>query len=128
AIGGPKLAPKVSPKKTWSGAIGGLFGAALAFSVALLVLGHPVSATALSLALGLSAVSQVGDLVESWIKRRFGVKDSGAIIPGHGGLFDRIDGLVLAAVAAWIAGGLAGGDMLVAGSASEALLRAFVLP
>jgi len=127
-IGGPKLAPAISPNKTWSGAIGGLAGAAAALDVALLVLGYPLSAGAILLAVLFSIVSQVGDLVESWVKRRFGVKDSGAIIPGHGGLFDRIDGLILAAIAAWLAGWLAGGQLLTPGSASQALLNAFVLP
>lgn len=97
-FGGPKLMPKVSPKKTWSGAIGG--------AVAAVVLGGlfgwyfpvlPMMAV-LGLALVLSVFSQAGDLFESWIKRRFAVKDSSNLIPGHGGFLDRMDGLIAASI------------------------------
>jgi phosphatidate cytidylyltransferase len=95
-FGGPKLAPRFSPKKTWSGAIGGISAAILAG----LLVGRWVpgsSATALGLvAAALSALSQVGDIGESAMKRHFGVKDSGRLIPGHGGIMDRVDGLVVA--------------------------------
>jgi phosphatidate cytidylyltransferase len=93
--GGPKLAPKISPGKTWSGAAGGLACAALAG----LLIGH-LRASALPVALLLSILAQSGDLLESAIKRRLGVKDSGQTIPGHGGLFDRLDGFLAAAPAA----------------------------
>lgn len=97
-IGGPKLAPKWSPNKTWSGAVGGLVSAVL-ISAGLLLWGYGqgVSAGLLSLAAGLSVVSQIGDLFESALKRRYQVKDSGGLIPGHGGVMDRFDGLWAAA-------------------------------
>ena len=96
-IGGPKLAPSVSPNKTWSGALGGLVAAALAGSA--LLWGYALTATlALAgLAVVLSAISQVGDLFESALKRRYRIKDSGNLIPGHGGIMDRFDGLWAAA-------------------------------
>lgn len=110
AIGGPKLAPAISPGKTWSGAVGGASGGVLAGLAVASVAGFAGIATLL-LALVLSAVSQVGDLFESAVKRRFGAKDSGAIIPGHGGVMDRVDGLVAAAIAlyllVWLAPALA---------------------
>jgi len=96
-IGGPKLAPRISPNKTWAGLVGGIVGAAVlgwisAFLLSLggifLLLGGPMA-----------ALAQAGDLFESWIKRRAGVKDSGAILPGHGGLLDRLDGLLPVLVA-----------------------------
>jgi phosphatidate cytidylyltransferase len=94
-FGGPKLMPIVSPKKTISGAIGGLVaGVACAAAFAIWLTGQ-ASLPLLLLAAILSIVGQAGDLFESWIKRRFGVKDSGRLIPGHGGLMDRIDGLVV---------------------------------
>jgi phosphatidate cytidylyltransferase len=115
-IGGPKLWPTVSPKKTWAGAIGG-FTASLA--VALLVAifdphrGDPVLALRtgplLALAAVLSIAAQFGDLFESAVKRRFGVKDSSHLIPGHGGLMDRLDGFIAAIVLAAILGVLRGG-------------------
>lgn len=92
AIGGPKLAPRVSPNKTWSGLIGGVLGSTvLGFAFAgwfemppfFLYAGGP-----------LALVAQAGDLFESWLKRRAGVKDSGTLLPGHGGVLDRLDGLL----------------------------------
>jgi len=100
AIGGPKLAPKVSPNKTWAGLVGGMAGAGLAgwglawyFELGDLFLwiGAPMG-----------AVAQAGDLYESWVKRRHGVKDSGTILPGHGGVLDRLDGLLAVAVVTMI--------------------------
>nr|WP_272211497.1 phosphatidate cytidylyltransferase [Marinicella sp. W31]MDC2877388.1 phosphatidate cytidylyltransferase [Marinicella sp. W31] len=99
AIGGPKLAPSISPGKTWSGAAGGaFFGVAAALGLCAAYGGHPSVILAL-LALVLSAVSQAGDLFESALKRRCGAKDSSHLIPGHGGVMDRVDGLVAAAFA-----------------------------
>ncbi len=96
AIGGPHLWPRVSPNKTWAGLIGGVGCATLLGGLAGLALGAPGLTTA-GLALLLGLVSQAGDLFESAFKRRFRVKDSGDLIPGHGGLLDRADGLVAAA-------------------------------
>jgi len=102
AFGGPKLAPAISPGKTWSGAVGGAAGAVLVGLVVGWLLGLPVSLGLVALAVLLSIVSQAGDLFESWVKRRFGAKDSGVIIPGHGGVMDRVDGLVAAALALYL--------------------------
>lgn len=91
AIGGPKLMPAVSPNKTWAGLGGGVLGAGL-FALALTSWGLPwplVVATPV-----LAVLAQGGDLYESWLKRRAGVKDSSSILPGHGGVLDRLDGLV----------------------------------
>ncbi len=96
-IGGPKIAPAISPSKTWAGLAGGIFGASLvvyAFSG-----GYRLSAInplIESIVLGalIAIIAQTGDFFESWMKRRAGVKDSGTIIPGHGGLLDRVDGLL----------------------------------
>ena len=106
-IGGPKLWPRVSPKKTWAGAIGG-FAASLAVSAGFAALGLGKTGP-LVLGAVLSVASQLGDLLESAVKRRFGVKDSSHIIPGHGGLLDRLDGFVAAVVLAAIFGVLRGG-------------------
>jgi phosphatidate cytidylyltransferase len=95
-IKGPKLAPAISPGKTWSGAVGGLVGATIV-GVALASLLSEELVRAAVLAVLVSLAAQVGDLLESGIKRRFGVKDSGQIIPGHGGVMDRLDSLVVAA-------------------------------
>lgn len=111
ALGGPKLWQRVSPKKTWSGAIGGLvFATAFGAGVAYWAGAHSIFYWAL-LAAGLSIVSQAGDLLESAIKRRFDVKDSSKLIPGHGGIMDRIDGLVAAAIFAVLLGLIAGGTL-----------------
>jgi phosphatidate cytidylyltransferase len=107
-IGGPKLWPRVSPKKTWAGAIGG-FAASLVISVGFAAFGLGKTGPLLLLGAMLSIVSQLGDLFESAVKRRFGVKDSSHIIPGHGGLLDRLDGFVAAVVLAAIFGFLRGG-------------------
>ncbi len=107
-IGGPKLWPRVSPKKTWAGAVGGFaLSLMIAAGFAASGLGHIVPL--LLLAAVLSIASQLGDLFESAVKRRFGVKDSSHIIPGHGGLMDRLDGFVAAIVLAAIFGLLRGG-------------------
>jgi len=96
-VGGPKLAPAISPGKTWSGAVGGLVAAmAIGLVVTRLAAPGPVL-HALVVAGGLSVASQLGDLLESACKRHFGVKDSSGLIPGHGGVFDRLDGVLAAA-------------------------------
>ena len=95
---GPKLAPAISPKKTWSGFVGGTLFAAVGGWAVVAILKGSASLEIVAFSAAMGVVSQVGDLFESWIKRRFGVKDSGVLIPGHGGLFDRVDGLVAAAL------------------------------
>jgi phosphatidate cytidylyltransferase len=107
-IGGPKLWPRVSPKKTWAGAIGG-FSASLAVAGGFVALGLGKAGPILLLGAALSIASQLGDLFESAVKRRFGVKDSSQLIPGHGGLMDRLDGFVAAIVVAAIFGFLRSG-------------------
>jgi len=102
-LGGPKLWVRVSPKKTWSGAIGGVFGC-MAFAAAFAGAGYGKLAPMLLLATVISIISQLGDLFESAVKRQFGVKDSSQIIPGHGGLLDRLDGFMAAIIAAAVIG------------------------
>jgi len=102
-IGGPKLWPRVSPKKTWAGALGG-FAASLAVAAGFAACGLGKAVPLLLVSAVLSVVSQLGDLFESAVKRRFGVKDSSHLIPGHGGLMDRLDGFVAAILVAWIIG------------------------
>jgi phosphatidate cytidylyltransferase len=108
-VGGTKLSPDVSPSKTWSGAAGGLalgtFGGLLVWWIAGYILDTQSStAIGLLIAIVVSISGQLGDLAESAVKRRFAVKDSGSIIPGHGGLMDRIDSLAVAAVVLWLIG------------------------
>ena len=107
-LGGPKLWPRVSPKKTWAGAVGG-FIASLAVAGGFAALGLGRLLPLLLLGGALTVVSQLGDLFESAVKRHFGVKDSSRIIPGHGGLLDRLDGYVFAAVMAALIGVARGG-------------------
>ena len=107
-IGGPKLWPRVSPKKTWAGAVGG-FSGSLVIAAGFAAFGFGKPLPLLVLAAILSVASQFGDLFESAVKRRFGVKDSSHIIPGHGGLMDRLDGYVAAILLAAIFGILRGG-------------------
>jgi phosphatidate cytidylyltransferase len=109
AIGGPKLAPTISPGKTRSGAAGGTIAAVAGGIAVAFAAGHPSPLLLGLLAVPLSIVSQAGDLFESAFKRRFGAKDSGNLIPGHGGVMDRVDGLVAAAVALYLAGWLLAG-------------------
>ena len=110
AFGGARLAPRLSPNKTWSGFFGGLAFAALAGLLFALVADRPASGFHIAAALVASLVAQGGDLFESLLKRRFGAKDSGKSIPGHGGLLDRVDGvvpvLILVAVLASLRGGV----------------------
>ena len=106
-IGGPKLAPTISPKKTWAGFFGGVFLAVVAALLFSTLFGWDRSLLFLSGAgVCVSVMAQIGDLFESLIKRRFGAKDSGDLIPGHGGVLDRVDGLVFAAPATAIAIGM----------------------
>lgn len=112
-IGGPKLAPRFSPKKTWSGAIGGVTAAVIAGLAVVSLAGFAIDIELALVAALLSVTGQIGDLGESAMKRHFGVKDSGALIPGHGGVMDRLDGLVFALTLAaaiglahdWLSGG-----------------------
>jgi phosphatidate cytidylyltransferase len=117
AIGGPKLWPRVSPKKTWAGAIGG-FAASMTVAGGFAAGGFGKTGPLLLIGAALSVASQLGDLFESAVKRRFGVKDSSHLIPGHGGVLDRLDGYVAAVVLAAIFGILRGG----AGGAGSALM------
>ena len=119
SIGGPRVAPRISPNKTWAGLVGGMIGAAawLAFIVGLFhyTLDYPswgewfeaaapvMGPTALAGA-GLAVVAQAGDFFQSWLKRKAGVKDSSNLIPGHGGVFDRVDGLIPVAIVAGLIG------------------------
>ncbi len=103
-IGGPKMAPKLSPNKTWSGLIGGMAAAAIIGVLVFVVAGIGSVELTLTIVVALAIfsalvalLSQAGDVYESSLKRRAGVKDSGTIIPGHGGILDRVDGLMLAA-------------------------------
>lgn len=101
AIGGPKIAPSISPSKTWAGLGGGIVGASLVYAAFVQLSGELAGVSqiyALQLIVGsgglTAIVAQIGDFFESWMKRRAGVKDSGRLLPGHGGLFDRVDGLL----------------------------------
>jgi phosphatidate cytidylyltransferase len=109
-FGGPKLAPAISPNKTWSGATGGLVSAMAAGGLAAYVM-EPAALPLLRVLLVaavLGMLAQAGDLFESWLKRRFHVKDTSSLIPGHGGLLDRLDGVLSAAPAAALLGVLLG--------------------
>lgn len=99
SIGGPKLAPRISPSKTWSGLLGGVVAASLVGLAAALWLGNASIWKLMILSGALAVIEQLGDLFESALKRRFGVKDSSHIIPGHGGVLDRVDGLLAVSVA-----------------------------
>jgi phosphatidate cytidylyltransferase len=109
AFGGPKLMPAISPKKTWSGAIAGTLGAMIVAVVAAAFVGSFNTLAIAGIALLLSVVSQLGDLLESWVKRQFGAKDASHIIPGHGGVMDRLDGFWAAALVGCTIGLLRGG-------------------
>jgi phosphatidate cytidylyltransferase len=98
-IGGPRLTPRLSPKKTWAGLAGGALGAALVGALTAALLGHASLWFLVLLSALLALVSQAGDIFESALKRHFDVKDSGTLIPGHGGALDRLDGLLFVALA-----------------------------
>ncbi len=99
-IGGPKLAPRISPNKTWAGFVGGAAAACVAGVLFAIWFGHTSIVAVAGLSIALAVISQGGDLGESFLKRFFGVKDSSGLIPGHGGVLDRLDGLVFAAIGA----------------------------
>lgn len=120
AIGGPKIAPRISPSKTWAGLVGGMVAAAAWVTLAIGVLQYALSglggtspslgsvlgrelAISAAVGAGLAVAAQVGDFFQSWLKRRAGVKDSSNLIPGHGGVFDRVDGLLPVAIIAGLA-------------------------
>jgi phosphatidate cytidylyltransferase len=109
AFGGPKLLPAISPKKTWSGALAGAIGAMVVAVPVMKQFGSFDVATIATIALLLSVAAQLGDLLESWIKRKFGAKDASQLIPGHGGVMDRLDGFWAAALVACLIGLLRGG-------------------
>lgn len=112
SIGGPRLAPRLSPKKTWAGFFGGLAAATLAgLAAAFWTGGAP--AVVVPSSIGLAIVAQVGDLAESLTKRHFGVKDSSGLIPGHGGLLDRLDSILTAGAALALATLLTGASPLL---------------
>jgi len=113
-IGGPKLAPTISPNKTWAGLIGAVTGGIIASAVIGWYAELPTVWPLLVAGGILAVLEQLGDLFESAVKRRFGVKDSGRIIPGHGGVLDRVDGLIFASVAAAAFGYFRGGQEAVA--------------
>jgi len=101
SIGGPKLAPQISPKKTWAGFIGGIFGSVVLSWGVVAYAGKAPGVGFFLLIIIIATASQIGDLAESVLKRRFDVKDSGNLIPGHGGVLDRVDGLIFSAVLLW---------------------------
>lgn len=110
AIGGPKLAPAISPGKTWSGALGGAFAGIVCGTAVAWAAGAERLGLIVVIAAAMSVASQFGDLFESALKRRYAVKDSSNLIPGHGGVLDRVDGLVIAAVALWLIAWAASGS------------------
>lgn len=113
ALGGPLLAPRWSPRKTWAGLLGGTLCAALVGCGTALVLGIASIFTVVLVSAGLAIVEQFGDLAESVAKRRFGVKDSSGLIPGHGGLLDRLDGLLAVIPAVALLTAIGGGNSVL---------------
>ena len=101
-LGGPKLAPKLSPKKTWIGFWGAVLGASVVGTFVAIYLGKTNVWPLVTFSATLGVVSQIGDLIESGFKRHFHKKDMGSLIPGHGGLFDRVDGLLAASIVCWL--------------------------
>ena len=122
AVGGPLLWMQVSPKKTWAGALGGLVGGVAAGTLVAYASGGAKPAVAGGLAIVLSIVAQGGDLFESAIKRRFGAKDASHLIPGHGGVMDRLDGFLVAALAAIVIGVLRQGLLQGLAAPAQGLL------
>ena len=102
-IGGPKLIPKISPKKTWAGLIGGCLITFIIPSIIFIIMLNHIFLSAFAIIMGfylslIGVIGQVGDLMESYFKRKFNVKDSGNILPGHGGILDRLDSIFLASI------------------------------
>jgi phosphatidate cytidylyltransferase len=97
-IGGPKMSPVLSPSKTWAGLCGGMIAAGMCGYIVATYFHAYQPGVAFGLAVMLAVIAQIGDIFESWLKRQTGVKDSGTCMPGHGGMLDRIDGLVFAAI------------------------------
>lgn len=112
AVGGPKLAPHISPRKTWAGLLGAVVAASAVGLATALILPQAHALTLAALSGLLAVVSQVGDLTESAFKRRFGVKDSSHLIPGQGGVLDRVDGLIFATLVVAALALLRGGNVL----------------
>lgn len=112
AIGGPRLAPFISPNKTWAGLFGGMAAAAAVGGLLLLGLESPGPTAGALLGAGAAVVAQGGDLMESWVKRHFSVKDSGRTIPGHGGVLDRVDGILMLAPVLALAGLINNGGLM----------------
>lgn len=120
SIGGPKIAPSISPSKTWAGLLGGVVGASLWLALFIYISARQVSGsttmgfdmnevgTIALMGLALAVAAQAGDFLESWLKRKAGVKDSSRLIPGHGGVFDRTDGIIpVALIAGFVLGSAA---------------------
>lgn len=114
-VGGPRLWRRVSPSKTWSGAVGGLVAGGLAGGLVALWLDAPLSAVAFVAGTLVALAAEAGDLLESAAKRRFAIKDAGSLIPGHGGVMDRVDGLVLAALVTVALGSMAAAETAASG-------------
>jgi phosphatidate cytidylyltransferase len=111
-IGGRKLAPAWSPNKTWAGFVGAAVSAAIVGAATALIIKGPSFWPLVGLSALLGGATQGGDLFESWVKRHFGVKDTSGLIPGHGGLFDRVDGLLAASVLTALLGVVGNGSIL----------------
>ena len=112
-IGGPKLAPRISPNKTWAGLGGGMVAAAVIGAAAAFLMQNVSTGIAVSVSAVLAIVEQAGDLFESAVKRHFGVKDSSRLIPGHGGILDRVDGLLAVSLAVAALSGAVGHTILI---------------
>ena len=112
-VGGPRLAPSISPKKTWAGLLGGMFcGVMVSYLLSSELVVPSNLPEAIAVGMIVSVISQLGDLFESWMKRKAEMKDSGTLLPGHGGLLDRVDGLLFAAPVYFLICLMAGGRML----------------
>jgi phosphatidate cytidylyltransferase len=112
SIGGPRLAPSISPKKTWAGLVGGTICGTIAGTGAAYASGFASLGALAAISCALTFAAHGGDLVESAVKRHFGVKDSGTLIPGHGGILDRVDGLIFVWPTMVVAQALHGGSLL----------------